>query len=261
MGVDNKIYDQQADTWWHEDGLLHFLKTAINPARFGYFRRILTQTLQIPPAGKSLLDVGCGGGLLAEEFARLGCQVTGVDPSAPSLEAARQHAGQKGLPILYQQAGGERLPFGAASFDIACCCDVLEHVDDVAAVVAEIARVLRSGGVFFYDTINRTGRSKLVAIKIMQDWSWSSFMPPGLHDWDLFIKPEELAEILKKEELQPQEVVGMVPKANPLRLIKALRDQKKGKITFGEFGQRMQSKEGKDTSVSYMGYALKAPPS
>lgn len=257
MAVDNEIYDQHADTWWHEDGMLHFLKTAVNPARFGYFRRILTQTLHIQPEGKRLLDVGCGGGILAEDFARLGCQVTGIDPSEPSLQSARQHAEQEGLRITYQQAGGERLPFEEFAFDIVCCCDVLEHVDDVPAVVAEIARVLRPGGVFFYDTLNRTGRSKLVAIKIMQEWSWSSFVPPRLHDWDLFIKPEELAGILKQENLLPQEMVGMVPNANPLRMIRALRERKKGKISFGEFGRRLQSREGKDTSVSYMGYALK----
>lgn len=259
MSVDNEIYNQHADTWWSEDGLLHFLKTAIEPARFGYFERILTQVLQLSPQGKSLLDVGCGGGILAEDFARLGCRVTGVDPSAPSLDAARQHAEPEGLQITYRQSGGEALPFGEASFDIVCCCDVLEHVGDVDAVVAEISRVLRPGGVFFYDTINRTFRSKLIAIKVLQEWAWSSFMPPGLHDWKMFIKPEELAAILERKGLRPQQVVGMVPERHPLGLIKALRDRKKRKITLGQLGALMRSREGKDLSVSYMGYAIKPP--
>jgi 2-polyprenyl-6-hydroxyphenyl methylase / 3-demethylubiquinone-9 3-methyltransferase len=257
MSVDNEIYNQHAETWWSEDGLLHFLKTAIQPARFGYFERILTQVLQLSPQGRSLLDVGCGGGILAEDFARLGCQVTGVDPSAPSLDAARQHAEQAGLRITYRQSGGEALPFGDATFDIVCCCDVLEHVDDVDAVIAEIARVLRPGGVFFYDTINRTVRSRLIAIKVLQEWEWSSFMPPGLHDWSMFIKPEELEAILERKGLRPQQVVGIVPERHPLGLLKALRDRKKRKITLGELGRLLRSRVGKDTSVSYMGYAIK----
>jgi 2-polyprenyl-6-hydroxyphenyl methylase/3-demethylubiquinone-9 3-methyltransferase len=258
MSVDNEIYDQHADTWWSEDGLLHFLKIAVNPARFGYFQRILTQELRLSPQGKSLLDVGCGGGILAEDFARLGCHVTGVDPSEPSLDAARQHAEQEGLQITYQQSGGEALPFEDAAFDIVCCCDVLEHVDDVDDVVAEISRVLRPGGVFFYDTINRTVRSKLIAIKLLQEWAWSSFMPPDLHDWNMFIKPAELAAILERKGIRPRQVVGMVPERHPLGLIKALRDRKKGTITMGELGRLMRSKEGRDTSVSYLGYAIKA---
>jgi len=256
MSVDNEIYDRHADTWWSEDGFLHLLKTAVNPARFGYFKRVLTQTLRRDPEGRSVLDVGCGGGILAEEFARLGCRVTGVDPSAPSLAAAQQHAEQEGLAITYRQSAGEYLPFPAGAFDVVCCCDVLEHVADVTAVVAEITRVLAPGGVFFYDTINRTRRSKLVAIKLMQQWAWSRIMPPGLHDWGMFIKPEELAAALRQAGLEPREVVGMVPAIHPLGMIKAVRAWKKGRISFGELGRRVRFKEGDDTSISYMGYAL-----
>ena len=95
MPVDNQLYDTMADSWWDESGVLHFLR-GINPARFGYMRRILIDELGIDPRGKRTLDVGCGGGLLAEEFARLGCAVTGVDPSEKSLAAARDHARLKG---------------------------------------------------------------------------------------------------------------------------------------------------------------------
>ena len=89
--VDNALYDRLADSWWDESGLLHSL-TALNPARFGYMRRVLVEELRIPPLGLRVLDIGCGGGLLAEEYARLGCVVTGVDPSAESLAAARKQA-------------------------------------------------------------------------------------------------------------------------------------------------------------------------
>lgn len=219
---------------------------------------MLSATLQLSPAGLRVLDVGCGGGILAEDFARLGSRVTGVDPSAPTLEAARRHAEQEGLGITYEQAGGESLPLVDASFDVVCCCDVLEHVADVAAVVSEIARVLRPGGVFFYDTINRTFRSKLVAIKVMQDWEWSRFVPPDLHAWTMFIKPEELAAALRRQGLEPQGVLGMVPASrNLLTMIKALRDRKKGRITYAELGRRLRLREGRDTSVSYMGWARK----
>jgi 2-polyprenyl-6-hydroxyphenyl methylase / 3-demethylubiquinone-9 3-methyltransferase len=258
VSVDNEIYDRFAATWWAEDGMLHFLKTALEPVRFGYFQRILTEGLRLDPAQTRVVDVGCGGGILAEDFARLGCRATGIDPSEPSLTAARSHAAREGLDIRYAQAGGERLPFADASFGVACCCDVLEHVGDVDAVIAEIARVLKPGGVFFYDTVNRTLRSWLAAIKVMQEWAWSSFAPPGLHDWKMFIKPVDLAANLRRHGLEPHPVVGMAPAlSHPLALVKALRERKKGRITYAELGRRLRFKESRDTSVSYLGYALK----
>src|SRR5262245_5027389 len=150
-----------AGTWWDEAGFLHTL-AALNPARFGYMRRVLIEELGLDPAGLPVLDIGCGGGLLAEEFARLGCNVTGLDPSEESLAAARTHAAAQGLAIDYHCAPGEALPFGDASFDVVYCCDVLEHVHDLPQVIAETARVLRPGGTYLYDTINRTLRSRLV---------------------------------------------------------------------------------------------------
>jgi 2-polyprenyl-6-hydroxyphenyl methylase / 3-demethylubiquinone-9 3-methyltransferase len=257
VAVDNEIYNRFADTWWDEDGMLHILKTSLNPARFGYFRRVLTERLRVPIEGKAVLDVGCGGGILAEEFARLGCAVTGVDPSQPSLEVARRHAEREGLDISYRLGTGEHLPVADASFEIVYCCDVLEHVDDVHGVIAEIGRALKPGGVFLYDTINRTVASKLVVIKLMQEWEWSSFVPPHLHDWDRFIKPQELEAIMRLKGLEPQEFVGLVPAENPLRMIKAMRDRKKGRIAYGEFGRRVRVKDGTNTSISYMGYAVK----
>ena len=192
MSVDNDLYDRMAASWWDASGFLHVL-AALNPARFGYMRRVLVEVLHLPPAGLRVLDVGCGGGLLAEEFARMGCTLTGVDPSAASLAAARAHAAARGLSIDYLRALGESLPFAGGSFDVAYCCDVLEHVSDVSRVVGETARVLRPGGVFFYDTINRTLQSRLIVIKLLQDWPWTAMMPPRLHDWRMFIRPEGAA--------------------------------------------------------------------
>ncbi len=233
------------------------LRTMLNPGRFGYFRRVLTERLGIDPAGKAALDVSCGGGLLAEEFARLGCAVTGVDPSAPSLATARAHAARSGLTIGYCAGVGEDLPFADARFDIVYCCDVLEHVDDPDRVIAEIARVLKPGGVFLYDTINRTLLSKVLLITVAQDWPATRVAPPGLHDWRRFIRPAELRRIMAWHGLEGREAVGLRPRASPFAMLRELRRFKRGEISPGELGRRLATARGPSLSISYMGYALK----
>jgi 2-polyprenyl-6-hydroxyphenyl methylase/3-demethylubiquinone-9 3-methyltransferase len=256
MPVDNLLYDRLAASWWNERGFLHAL-AALNPARFGYMRRVLTEELDLNPTGLQVLDVGCGGGLLAEEFARLGCAVTGVDPSRESLTVARAHAATHGLAIDYRSASGEALPFEADRFDVVYCCDVLEHVNDLGQVIAETARVLKPGGVYLYDTINRTRRSQLLVIKLLQEWRWTALMPPRLHDWNMFIRPAELGRLLEQHGLQPGGLTGLKPRANPLRLVRALRQGKRGLITYAEAVERMDLGESSDTSISYIGYAQK----
>ncbi len=257
MPVDNQLYDAMADSWWDESGLLHILR-GLNPARFGYMRRVLVDKLRIDPQGKETLDVGCGGGLLAEEFARLGCRVTGIDPSEKSLEAARSHARAAGLAIEYRQATGERIPFPDATFDIVYCCDVLEHVRDLRQVIAEISRVLEAGGIFLYDTINRTFKSKLVMIKLFQEWAWTCFMPPNLHDWRMFIKPDELVSLMAVNGLKNHGLTGLRPAANPLSALRTLRARKRGEISYLEAARRLELRESRDKSILYIGYASKA---
>lgn len=257
MPVDNTIYDRLADQWWHDDALLTCLRTGFNPARMGFMRRVLVDIHGIDPTGTAVLDVGCGGGLLAEEFARLGCQVTGVDPSSPSIEAARRHATQSGLEIDYQVASGERLPLPDASFDAVYCCDVLEHVDDLELVIAETARVLRPGGLYLFDTINRTFRSWLIAIKLFQEWESTRFMEPHLHAWRMFIKPRELTRILRKHHLQQRQFVGLSTSLGPVKAIRQLRRRRKGELGFAELAQTLAMRESRDMSVSYAGYAVK----
>jgi 2-polyprenyl-6-hydroxyphenyl methylase / 3-demethylubiquinone-9 3-methyltransferase len=257
MPVDNALYDRMAETWWDEDGFLHAL-TALNPARFGYMRRVLTEDLRLTPAMLQVLDIGCGGGLLAEEFARLGCTVTGVDPSEKSLAAARTHAARQGLPITYRAASGEALPFADASFDVAYCCDVLEHVSDLRRVIAQTARVLKPGGIYLYDTINRTARSRFIVITLLQQWRWTAVMPPGLHDWKMFIKPDELRRLLEGQGLVPAGLIGLKPGANLFRVVRALRRCKRGLISPVEAARQTSPGESRDTSVAYMGYARKA---
>jgi 2-polyprenyl-6-hydroxyphenyl methylase / 3-demethylubiquinone-9 3-methyltransferase len=198
-----------------------------------------------------------GGGLLAEEFAAMGFRVTGLDPSAPSLAAARAHAAQSGLPIDYCRGSGDALPFAAEAFALVACCDVLEHIPQWDTVIGEIARVLTPGGIFVYDTINRTMYSKLVVMKLAQEWAVTRFLPPRLHAWEMFITPAELTHSLTRHGLRNTEVVGTKVSGNPLKLLLALRRYKAGKISGAEFGQRAGFQEGPNIAGSYMGYAVK----
>jgi 2-polyprenyl-6-hydroxyphenyl methylase/3-demethylubiquinone-9 3-methyltransferase len=255
MPIDNQLYDRLAGSWWDESGFLHTL-AALTPPRFGAMRRALDE-LGVDPRGKRTLDIGCGGGLLAEELARMGAVVSGIDPSRESLAAAREHAEGAGLRIDYREGMGEGIPFPDAAFDIAYCCDVLEHVADLPRVIAETARVLQPGGVFFYDTLNRTLRSWLVAIKLLQEWSSTSFMPPGLHDWNLFIKPPELLALLARNGLQNRGLTGLKPAAGPLRALRILRARKRGEITSAEAVRRLDLRPSRDLGVLYLGHAVK----
>lgn len=245
-----------SDTWWDDNGLLSLLKWVVNPWRVPYFQRILLQ-LKIDPNRKRALDVGCGGGLLAEEFAAMGFEVTGIDPSDKSLEAARAHAARCGLSIDYRLGYGDKLPFEDESFDVVYCCDVLEHIRDWDAVIGEIARVLKRSGVFFYDTINRTLYSKLTSIKIVQDWEYTRILPPRLHVWEMFITPDELKISLERHGMQNKEIVGAKTRRNPIKMILALRQYKTGKISCAELGKQVGFKEGTNIRGSYMGYAIK----
>ncbi len=256
LGIDNDVYNRLGTTWWDENAILATLRINLNPGRLAYFKRILDR-LQVDLGGAHVLDVGCGGGLLAEEFARLGCQVYGIDPSTRSIETATGHARRGGLSIDYREGVGEDLPFDTGAFAIVYCCDTLEHVNDVGRVIAEIERVLEPGGIFLYDTINRTFLSRLVMIKLLQDWQVTSFMPRNLHVWDKFIRPSELKQHLSQQGLNNQENVGLSPVANPLSLFLALRRRKQGKLSFEELGRWARMQPSKDVSVTYMGYALK----
>jgi 2-polyprenyl-6-hydroxyphenyl methylase/3-demethylubiquinone-9 3-methyltransferase len=220
-------------------------------------REVVVDRLGIDPRGVATLDVGSGGGLLAEEFAQLGCRVTGIDPSQESIEAARAHASESGLQIEYVSGVGEDLPFDDGSFEVVYCCDVLEHVNDLDRVIAETSRVLRPGGLYLYDTLNRTVRSKLIAIKLMQEWRATAFMEPDLHDWRMFIKPSELHGLLGRRGLENRDLVGISPAPNPIALIREMRRRVRGQISYAELGRRIGMRRSRDKSVIYAGYAVK----
>ena len=142
----------------------------------------------------SILDVGCGGGLVCEPLARLGAAVTGIDPATENIEAARRHAAGQDLDIDYRAARIEDLVAEGRSFDAVACLEVVEHVPDVGAFLKICAALVRPGGLMLLSTINRTTKAYLLAIvgaEYVLRW-----LPVGTHQWDRFVTPEELGRHL-----------------------------------------------------------------
>ena len=254
--IDNDLYNASGDIWWGEDTVLHLLQTSVNPWRVSYQRNMI-QKLGIDPKGKTALEVGSGGGILTEEIAKMGFMTTGIEPSDQSIATASNHAKLSGLNIKYDKGFGEDLPYANNSFDCVFCCDVLEHVRDLPTVISEISRVLKPNGVFFYDTLNRTFISKMVAIKIWQEWKRWAFMPPNLHVWEMFIKPTEIKELLEKNGLEWKNHVGSSPNVSILRMLGFLRKRAKDEWTYADLGKRFLLIESNDMNILYGGYAIK----
>ncbi|HVZ55972.1 MAG TPA: bifunctional 2-polyprenyl-6-hydroxyphenol methylase/3-demethylubiquinol 3-O-methyltransferase UbiG [Chitinophagaceae bacterium] len=255
--IDNQFYDAPATSWWEPDSVLYLLKTSVNPLRVGFAQKKIREVPGLDPRGRSALEVGCGGGILCEEIARMGFRTTGIDPSGHSLEVARQHARQSGLEIDYRPGNGEAIPFPDGSFEAVFCCDVLEHVRDLPRVIAEITRVLKPGGIFIFDTFNRTLLSKLVAIKLWQEWKRWAFFPPNTHVWEMFIRPAELREVLQASGLEFRAFTGSRPSVSLPRMLGYLRKRARGKWTYKELGEQFQLVEDKDMQVLYLGWAVK----
>lgn len=257
--IDNDVYDRLADEWWDDNSPLTMLRTFVNPGRVPYYERVLVERLRLDPARTRLLDVGCGGGLMAEEFARMGFAVFGLDASPGTIATACRHAVEQGYEIDYAVGRAEALPYVDGAFDVVACCDVIEHVADVDRVLAEAARVLRPGGVFVYDMPNRTWISKLTTIKIAQDWAPVACFPPDLHVWSMYLKPRELVAAMGRHGLVNSEVRGLRPR-DPLRMLWSARALKTGRIDVGAFGRRHAFRESRDTTGQYMGYGIKRAP-
>jgi 2-polyprenyl-6-hydroxyphenyl methylase/3-demethylubiquinone-9 3-methyltransferase len=177
-----KIYDDVADRWWSDD--IRWVRTLKNmvPGRLSYFDTLIDWQ------GKTVLDLGCAGGFMAEALDNRGAQVTGIDPASDAIAAARAHATDRN--ITYDVGVGEALPYTEAQFDAVVCVDVLEHVEDLGKVLEEVARVLKPGGMFLFDTINRNPIARLATITVAEDLL--RILPKGTHDPDMFIKPAEL---------------------------------------------------------------------
>ena len=194
-------FDDLAHRWWDPEGEFKPLHD-INPLRLEWIDR------HAQLAGKEVLDVGCGGGVLAEAMARRGARVTGIDLSEKALRVAQLHLLQSKLKILYQKTTTEELAaLQPGAFDVVTCMELLEHVPQPAGMVAACARLVRPGGQVFFSTINRNPKSYLFAV-IGAEYVLG-LLPKGTHDYQRFIKPSELAHWSRDSGLQPDELVGM----------------------------------------------------
>jgi 2-polyprenyl-6-hydroxyphenyl methylase/3-demethylubiquinone-9 3-methyltransferase len=190
-------FGELAADWWNPKGssaMLHRL----NPVRLGFVRAAIDSHWGgdaagfIPLAGKTVLDVGCGAGLLAEPLARLGGQVTGVDAAPENIGAAAAHAAQGGLSIEYLAGGVEAI--AGRRFDLVTSLEVIEHVADPAAFVRGLAQAVAPGGLLVVSTPNRTALSRLAMIAVGEGLG---MIPRGTHDWDRFLTPDELTAHLR----------------------------------------------------------------
>ncbi|MEL7213787.1 MAG: bifunctional 2-polyprenyl-6-hydroxyphenol methylase/3-demethylubiquinol 3-O-methyltransferase UbiG [Pseudomonadota bacterium] len=207
---DLTIYDTVAADWWSDE--IRWVRTLKNmvPGRLSYFDKFINWQ------GKTVLDLGCAGGFMAEALAERGAHVTGIDPAGEAIAAAQAHAQKSGHDIRYDVGVGEALPYEDASFDAVVCVDVLEHVSDLQKVLHETARVLKPGGMFLFDTINRNPIARLAVITMAENVL--GLLPKGTHDPEMFIKPSELKAALTEAGFEVGALTGLGPRGINKRL-------------------------------------------
>ena len=194
-------FEKLASRWWDPHSEFKPLHD-INPLRAGW----IDQHANVKH--KSVLDVGCGGGLLCEALAHRGALVTGIDMGEAPLSVARLHQLESGVTVDYQQSTAESMAERrAGEFDIVTCLEMLEHVPDACTVIQACADLCRSGGDLFFSTINRNPKSFLFAI-VGAEYILN-LLPRGTHEYDKFIKPSELARWIREAGLDMQEMMGM----------------------------------------------------
>lgn len=227
MTTESEKFDKYEQEWWNPTGKLFSLHR-INPLRFDYFSQLAGGL-----SNKRCLDVGCGGGLLAERFAAAGAAVTGIDLSPVAIEAAKKHAASTGLAIDYRVASpADFVKNTPEPFDIIICAEVLEHVDNLDLFLADTLSMLKPGGLFFFGTINKTFKARILAIAVAEDIL--RMVPSGTHDYKRFVRPSLLKEILKNNGVEMMELKGM---------------------SYDPF--QFEFKLSNDTSVNYLGYGKK----
>ena len=219
MNIDNKNnqtddqqeinkFSEMASEWWDPNGKFAPLHK-FNPVRQEYLVDKIKNHFSILPNGSypfkklTLLDVGCGGGLIAEPMTRLGAKVTGIDASEKNINVAKFHAEQMNLKINYLCATPENLN---EQFDVILCLEIIEHVADVDLFIKSCAKLLKKDGIIFFATLNRTAKSFLFAIvgaEYILNW-----LPKGTHDWNKFLKPSEIIGTASKYQLTLKETVG-----------------------------------------------------
>jgi 2-polyprenyl-6-hydroxyphenyl methylase / 3-demethylubiquinone-9 3-methyltransferase len=231
-------FERVAETWWDSRGPMRALHK-FNPVRLAYIRDEACRRFDRDPKGVrpleglSILDVGCGGGLLCEPLARLGAVVTGLDPAAANIAVAKRHAAHSGIPVGYRSETVESVVARGERFDVVLAMEVVEHVTDVPAFVRACGAAVKPGGILIMATLNRTLRAFALAIvgaEYVLGW-----LPRGTHQWEKFVTPDELGMAVDAAGLSVVEVRGVV--YNPLR---------------------DQWTLARDTSVNYMALALRS---
>ncbi len=199
-------FEAFAARWWDTEGDFRPLHE-INPLRLGWIDE------RAPVAGRRVLDVGCGGGILTESLAAKGAQVTGIDMGTAPLEVARLHLLESGLQVDYQQCTAEALAEKqAGQFDLVTCLEMLEHVPSPASVIEACKTLVRPGGEVFFSTINRNAKAFMLAI-VGAEYVLG-LLPRGTHEYAKFIRPSELEQWARGSGLELLEITGM--QYNPL---------------------------------------------
>ena len=208
-------FSKIAEEWWNPNGKFKPLHR-FNPIRIKYIRDNIVKDFKInhtdPPfKGLDILDIGCGGGLLSEPMARLGANVIGIDASEKNINVAKIHLKKSNLNVKYYNSSPEKFKI-KKKFDIILNMEIVEHVDDVSLFMNHTSKFLKKSGIMFIATLNQTLKSYLFAIigaEYILRW-----LPVGTHEWDKFVKPENLINICKKNSLNFKKIDGI--KFNPL---------------------------------------------
>ena len=203
-------FSRMAEEWWNPSGKFKPLHK-FNPIRIAYIRDNIIKTFKLKDKNKPLekikiLDIGCGGGLLSEPMCRMGAQVTGIDASEKNINIAKLHAKKDNLKIKYYCASPENFKINN-KFDVILNMEIVEHVQDVNFFLQSCSKLLKSHGIMFVATLNKTLKSFFFAIvgaEYVLKW-----LPIGTHEWDKFIKPNKLVDILEKSNLKLDKLDGM----------------------------------------------------
>ena len=203
-------FSRIAEEWWNPDGKFKPLHK-FNPIRIAYIKNNIVETLKLKKDKKPLknikiLDVGCGGGLLSEPMYRMGADVTGIDASNKNITVAKLHAKKNNLKINYICTSPEKIKI-RNKFDVILNMEIVEHVEDVNFFLKSCSKLLKKDGIMFVATLNKTLKSYLFAIigaEYILNW-----LPIGTHDWEKFVKPKDLINILKKNNIKLDQLDGV----------------------------------------------------
>ena len=203
-------FSKMADEWWDPEGKFKPLHK-FNPTRIKYLKENIVYNFKLknkskPLSGIKILDIGCGGGLLSEPMSRMGANVTGIDASDKNIKIAKVHSKKNKLKINYLCSSPEKLKIGK-KFDVILNMEIVEHVEDIDFFLKSCSKLLKKNGLMFVATINKTLKSYIFAIvgaEYVLRW-----LPIGTHEWEKFVKPEDLKKILMKYDLSLNKLEGM----------------------------------------------------